>query len=591
MSAPETLSGPAAGTPDLPGDVTTLPVGGDWVALPSAGAILVEDPSLERPIGSVPAVTAEGVDRAVRAAHAAAPGWAAWPADARAGVLERIADGLEADAEALALLVAREVGTPVAIAAAVQVALPVAVLRRAAGEARALVQDEPAGAARVSYEPAGVVAAITPWNFPLHQIAAKVGFALAAGCAVVLKPSEVAPFNALALAGIAARAGLPPGVLNVVTGTGPEAGEALVGHPLVDVVSLTGSVGAGRRVGAIAGDALKRVALELGGKSASVVLEDADLERAVRHGIGRGFLNSGQACNAATRILVPRDRLAEAEEIAADETGRLVVGPALDAATTMGPVVSATRWAETRRRRRQGLDVSADDLVRKALFGADDGDTLRRLEYDPDLHHLALALPPTLDEAEVARLVSRARLHLRARSVTMRHDGGWVVWLGSDGAPESAAIEEVERLMDQEEAVGRSEVSPGIAGFRLVHREALDARRVGVLRGGSGLTRHRDVALLAVLCADSARARALARAELGPLAVDDEVTERLRETLTAYLAHGESHVAAAQELFVHQKTVSYRVRQAEQLLGRKVSERRVELEAALLVHRAFNGDV
>jgi hypothetical protein len=249
------------------------------------------------------------------------------------------------------------------------------------------------------------------------------------------------------------------------------------------------------------------------------------------------------------------------------------------------------RWAETRRRRRQGLDVSADDLVRKALFGADDGDTLRRLAYDPDLHHLALALPPTLDEAEVARLVSRARLHLRARSVTMRHDGGWVVWLGSEGAPESAAIEEVERLMDQEEAVGRSEVSPGIAGFRLVHREALDARRVGVLRGGSGLTRHRDVALLAVLCADSARARALARAELGPLAVDDEVTERLRETLTAYLAHGESHVAAAQELFVHQKTVSYRVRQAEQLLGRKVSERRVELEAALLVHRAFNGDV
>jgi acyl-CoA reductase-like NAD-dependent aldehyde dehydrogenase len=363
MSAPETLSEPAVGTPDLPGDVTTLPVGGDWVALPSAGAIVVEDPSLERPIGSVPAVTAEGVDRAVRAAHAAAPGWAAWPSEARAGVLERIADGLGAEAEALAVLVAREVGTPVAIAAAVQVALPVAVLQRAAGEARALVRDEPAGAARVSYEPAGVVAAITPWNFPLHQIAAKVGFALAAGCAVVLKPSEVAPFNALALAGIAARAGLPPGVLNVVTGTGPEAGEALVGHPLVDVVSLTGSVGAGRRVGAIAGDGLKRVALELGGKSASVVLEDADLERAVRHGIGRGFLNSGQACNAATRILVPRDRLAEAEEIAADETGRLVVGPALDAATTMGPVVSATQRERVLGHVRAALDAGARTIA------------------------------------------------------------------------------------------------------------------------------------------------------------------------------------------------------------------------------------
>jgi hypothetical protein len=249
------------------------------------------------------------------------------------------------------------------------------------------------------------------------------------------------------------------------------------------------------------------------------------------------------------------------------------------------------RWAETRRRRRQGLDVSADDLVRKALFSADDGDALRRLDYDPDLTHLGLALPPSLDEGALDQLASRLRLHANARSVSLHHDGGWVLWLGSDGHPDESALEQIEAQLELDEPVGRSDWLPGIEGFRMAHREALDARRVGVLRDAPGLTRHRDVALLAVLCADTSRAQALARAELGPLVADDEVTERLRETLAAYLAAGESHVAAAQQLFVHSKTVTYRIRQAESLLGRKVSERRVELEAALLLHRAFKGDV
>ncbi len=249
------------------------------------------------------------------------------------------------------------------------------------------------------------------------------------------------------------------------------------------------------------------------------------------------------------------------------------------------------RWADTRRRRRAGLDVSADDLVRQSLFGADDGEALRRLDYDPDLTHVGIALPATLDDGELDQLASRLRLHLQARSVTLKHDGGWVLWLGTEGAPDPEGLAQVEQQLQLDEPIGRSDAAAGIEAFRNAHREALDARRVGVLRNSPGLTRHRDVALLSVLCADTSRARALARAELGPLVADDEVTERLRETLAAYLAAGESHVAAAQELFVHQKTVSYRIRQAESLLGRKVSERRTELEAALLLHRAFNGDV
>ncbi|MEA2171735.1 MAG: hypothetical protein QOF76_5035, partial [Solirubrobacteraceae bacterium] len=216
------------------------------------------------------------------------------------------------------------------------------------------------------------------------------------------------------------------------------------------------------------------------------------------------------------------------------------------------------------------------------------------LQYEPGGEHLALALPRSLDEPTVAQLASRLRLELGGdgRSVTMAHDGGHVLWLGADTPPAPERLAAIEGLLAGiEEPVGRSECSPGIEGFRTAHREALDAQRVGLLRRTGGVTRHRDVALLSVLCADTKRARALARAELGPLVEDDEVTERLRETLTAYLAHGESHVAAAQELFVHQKTVAYRIRQAEGLLGRKVGDRRAELEAALLLHRAFAGDV
>lgn len=248
-------------------------------------------------------------------------------------------------------------------------------------------------------------------------------------------------------------------------------------------------------------------------------------------------------------------------------------------------------WAETRRRRRQGLDVSPEELVRAALFdGAGADEALGRLGYPQDALHVAVALPPSLDEASVRQLVSRLRVVGDAETVSARWDTGWVVWLAFERDPLPRVKEALEEALTLPDPVGTGSPAPGLAGFRSSYREALDARRIAVLRGSSGVTRHRDVALLAVLCADPerARARALAVGELGPLAqAGDDTMERLRETLTAYLACGESHVGAAQRLFVHQKTVAYRIRQAEALLGRRIGDRRVELEAALLVHRAL----
>jgi aldehyde dehydrogenase (NAD+) len=344
-----------------------LLIGGAWRAPAGSARIEVVDPSTEELLGTVPDAAPEDVAAAVQAARAALPGWAATPLEERCALLELLADLIEAAADDLGEIIAREVGMPLAQATAVQAALPVAVLRTTAADARAFAWEDEAEGARIWHEPVGVVAAITPWNFPLHQIAAKLAPALAAGCPVVLKPSEVAPFNAFRLADFALEAGLPPGVLGLITGSGPGAGEGLVTHPGVDLVSLTGSVRAGRRVGALAGERLRRATLELGGKSPCVILDDADLETAVGHAIGRGYLNSGQACNASTRILVPRERLADAEAIATDAAGRIVVGPALADGVTMGPLVSA---AQRDRVRDHVHDAIADGA--RVVFGGPD---------------------------------------------------------------------------------------------------------------------------------------------------------------------------------------------------------------------------
>jgi aldehyde dehydrogenase (NAD+) len=248
---------------------------------------------------------------------------------------------LQARQSDIAVLVSREVGMPFAYSNVIQAGLPVLSFVSMAELALNFPFQERVNNSLVLREPIGVAVAITPWNYPLHQIAAKVAPALAAGCTVVLKPSEVAPLNAYILAEVLDSIGLPPGVFNLLTGTGAEVGETLVAHPEVDMVSFTGSTGAGRRIGAVAAQTIKRVSLELGGKSPLIILDDADMVAAVGAGLTGCFLNSGQTCIALSRMIVPRSRLAEVEAIAQAGTESIVVGSPFEATTMMGPLVSA----------------------------------------------------------------------------------------------------------------------------------------------------------------------------------------------------------------------------------------------------------
>jgi acyl-CoA reductase-like NAD-dependent aldehyde dehydrogenase len=249
----------------------------------------------------------------------------------------------------------------------VQAGLPAMTFMSMAHLAGELPWEQQIGNSLVVREPVGVVGAITPWNYPLHQIAAKVAPALTAGCTVVLKPSEVTPLNAYILAEIMEEVGAPAGVFNLVSGTGPVVGEAIAAHPGIDMVSFTGSTRAGRRVSEVAAASVKRVALELGGKSPNVILDDADLETAVVGGIRNVMLNSGQTCSALTRMLVPRERLAEAEAIAAAAIGQTVVGDPFAAETAVGPLVSAVQ----RDRVRSYIERGVAEGARLVCGGAD----------------------------------------------------------------------------------------------------------------------------------------------------------------------------------------------------------------------------
>ena len=219
--------------------------------------------------------------------------------------------------------------------------------------------EEQMGSSLIVREPVGVVGCITPWNYPLHQIAAKVGPALAAGCTVVLKPSEVAPLNAFILAEVVEEAGLPAGVFNLVTGVGPVVGEAIASHPMIDMVSFTGSTRAGKRVAQLAAETVKKVALELGGKSANVVLEDADLSKAIPDAVAKCYLNSGQTCSALTRLIVPRSKLAEVEQIAAATAQAFTPGDPFAETTRLGPLVSAAQRDRVRGYIQKGIDEGA----------------------------------------------------------------------------------------------------------------------------------------------------------------------------------------------------------------------------------------
>jgi aldehyde dehydrogenase (NAD+) len=328
---------------DVAASRNAMYVGGRWVTPVGGGTLPVENPFTERIVARVPAGSAADVDRAVAAAVAAFDGWAATPPAERAAHLQRLHAALATRAELVAGTVAAEQGSPLKFATAVQTGLPLAVLAGMVELAARAGGDETLGNSLVVREPVGVVGAITPWNYPLHQVVAKLAPALAAGCTVVLKPSELTPLVAQLLFDAVDEAALPPGVVNLVTGTGPVVGEALAGHPDVDMVSFTGSTVTGRRIAHLAADRIAKVALELGGKSANVILPDADLAKAVKVGVANAFINAGQTCTAWTRMLVHRSVYADAVELAAAAAEKYLTGDPLDAATRLGPLVSAAQ--------------------------------------------------------------------------------------------------------------------------------------------------------------------------------------------------------------------------------------------------------
>ena len=318
-------------------------INGQWVKAQSSKVFEVHDSSTEEVFATVPQGSRAEAEQAVMAARKAFDGWSQLAVETRCGYIDKIVEGLKARTDEMGTVIAREVGMPIKLAKMIQVGGPVFNWGNAAKVARRFVWEERVGNSLVVREPIGVVGCITPWNFPLNQITLKVAPALAAGCTVVLKPSEIAPVNAMLLAEIIHEAGLPPGVFNLVNGTGPEVGEVLASHPEVDMVSFTGSTRAGKRVGELAAQTVKRVALELGGKSASVILADADLEAAVKGSIGACLLNSGQTCSAHTRMLVPESKYEEVKKMAQAVVAKYTLGPSLDESTRLGPLVSAAQ--------------------------------------------------------------------------------------------------------------------------------------------------------------------------------------------------------------------------------------------------------
>ncbi|MER5913961.1 aldehyde dehydrogenase family protein [Streptomyces sp. NPDC001982] len=331
-------------------------INGKWAASSGDGVISVTSPVTEETVATIPAGSVEDVDLAVRAAADAFPAWSQTSVDERVEVLHKLARLTEARSEEITRAIVSEIGQPAKIAQESQGVAAVEDLRSIAESLPGITWEEQVGHTVVAREAAGVVGAITPWNGPMRMVCMKAGAAIAAGCTVVLKGTEVAPLSSFIFAEIVAEAGLPDGVFNLVSGTGPDVGEALVTHPLVDMVSLTGSVRAGRRVMELASQSVKKVALELGGKSANVILEDADLEQAVNVGIEDAFRNSGQVCGGLSRMLVPRSRLAEAEELAVRKAESYVLGDPYNPATTLGPVANATQQQRVRDYIRSGLE-------------------------------------------------------------------------------------------------------------------------------------------------------------------------------------------------------------------------------------------
>ncbi|MEC8587294.1 MAG: aldehyde dehydrogenase family protein, partial [Pseudomonadota bacterium] len=335
-------------------------INGEWVE-PDRPTLEVINPANEEPFATISMGTAADVDGAAKAAKAAFASWSTSSIETRKNVLGNIIAGLKGRSEEMAVAISTEMGAPMGLSKTAQVGSGMGHFMTALKILEDFEFEEIRGSTRIVKESAGVCGFITPWNWPLNQIACKVAPAIAAGCTMVLKPSEIAPVSAYILTEVIAESGLPAGVFNLVNGDGPAVGSAISAHPDIDLVSFTGSTRAGREVARDAADGIKRVTQELGGKSANIILEDvADFAKAVGGGVASCFGNSGQSCNAPTRMLVPAARMAEAIEVAKVAAAKAIVGDPQDDTTKLGPVVSEMQYTKIQGLIAKGVEEGAE---------------------------------------------------------------------------------------------------------------------------------------------------------------------------------------------------------------------------------------
>jgi len=339
-------------------------IGGAWVAPLEPRHVAVFNPATETEIGTVAMGSARDLDRAVEAARAAFPAFAATTREDRLALLGRIGEAYKKRFVEMGAAISCEMGAPITFATKMQAGAGLGHFRAAADVLKTYPFEEVMGGTLLAREPIGVAGMITPWNWPANQIACKVAPALAAGCTMVLKPSELAPYSALLLAGILHEAGVPKGVFNLVNGDGPGVGAPMAAHPGIDVISFTGSTRAGIDVAIRAAPTVKRVGQELGGKSANILLDDVDFAKAVPAAVAACMRNSGQSCNAPTRLLVPVGRMEEAAALAKGAAEHVKVGDPASPDTEMGPVVSKAQWTKI-----QGLIEAGIEEGARAVAG------------------------------------------------------------------------------------------------------------------------------------------------------------------------------------------------------------------------------
>lgn len=334
-------------------------IDGAWVDPARPSALEVTNPATEKAFARISLGSAQDVDRAVAAARRAFETYSTTSVEERLGFLRKIIAGFRARLPELARTMTLEMGSPITFSTERQATVALFHFEEAERVLAKYPFEERMGAGIVRKEPIGVCGLITPWNWPLNQVASKVAPAIATGCTVVLKPSEIAPLSAMLFAEIVHEAGLPAGVFNLVNGDGPTVGEAIAAHPGIDMVSFTGSTAAGIRVAKLAADTVKRVAQELGGKSANIILDDADIEAAVAQGVHACYTNAGQNCQSPTRMLVPRAKRAVAFAAARRAVESIRLGDPLAPATTMGPLVSQMQYDKVQALIRSGIEEGA----------------------------------------------------------------------------------------------------------------------------------------------------------------------------------------------------------------------------------------